>query len=311
VSDAQAERGTPGTEPGTILERILAQRRLDVAEAKRAVPFAELREKVRSAPPAADFVARLRAAAPVALIAEIKRASPSKGDIAPGIVAPRQAMQYARAGAAGISVLTEPTWFKGTLDDLLQVRQAVGQLGEARPGVLRKDFLVDEYQVLEARAYGADAVLLIVSALDDATLAGLLELTRTLGMEALVEVNNAAEMHRAVAVGASLIGVNNRDLRSFTVDLGTTDRLAAMVPAGTLLAALSGISTRADVERFAAAGAAAVLVGEALMASGDPAAKVAELLGAPSPPGPVSRTGGRRGERLPEQGRSSGTGLAR
>jgi len=215
----------------------------------------------------------------MALIAEIKRASPSKGDIAPDIVAPRQAMQYARAGAAGISVLTEPTWFKGTLDDMIEVRQAVGQLGEQRPFVLRKDFIVDPYQVLEARAYGADALLLIVASLDDATLRGLLAFTRECGMEALVEVDNAEGMARAVAVGASVIGINNRDLRSFNVDLGTTDRLAGMVPEGTLLAALSGISTRADVERFQAAGAEAVLVGEALMLSGDPAAKVAELLG--------------------------------
>ena len=262
----------------TILDRIVAQRRLDVRAAKEAMPFPELQTRVRQAPPACDFAARLRAAGPMALIAEVKRASPSKGDIAPGINAARQAMQYARAGAAAISVLTEPTWFKGTLDDMLQVRLAAGQL-EARPAVLRKDFIIDPYQVLEARAYGADALLLIVAALDDANLRGLLEFSRECGMEPLVEVNNAAEMERAIAAGATVIGVNNRDLRSFTVDLGTTDRLASMVPEGTLLAALSGIATRADVERFAAAGASAVLVGEALMTTGDPAAKARELLG--------------------------------
>lgn len=269
-----------GAKQATILDRIVARRREDVREAKLATPFAELQARMRDALPTIDFVARLRAAGPMALIAEIKRASPSKGDIAPNIVAPRQAMLYARAGAAGISVLTEPTWFKGTLDDLLQVRQAVGQLGDGRPGVLRKDFLVDPYQVLEARAYGADAVLLIVACLDDATLRGLLEFAHECGMDALVEVNNGAEMERAVAVGARLIGINNRDLRDFSVDLGTTDRLAKQVPAGTLLAALSGITARADVERFAAVGAEAVLVGEALMVAGDPAAKVAELTGA-------------------------------
>ncbi len=262
----------------TILDRIVAQRRLDVRAAKEAMPFPELQTRVRQAPPACDFAARLRAAAPMALIAEVKRASPSKGDIAPGINAARQAMQYARAGAAAISVLTEPTWFKGTLDDMLQVRLAAGQL-ESRPAVLRKDFIIDPYQVLEARAYGADALLLIVAALDDANLRGLLEFSRECGMEPLVEVNNAAEMERAIAAGATVIGVNNRDLRSFTVDLGTTDRLAGMVPEGTVLAALSGIATRADVERFAAAGASAVLVGEALMTTGDPAAKARELLG--------------------------------
>ncbi len=264
---------------GTILDRIVAQRRDDVRAAKLATPFADLQAKVRAAPPAIEFSARLRASAPMALIAEIKRASPSKGDIAPEINAPRQAMAYARAGVAAISVLTEPTWFKGTLDDMDLVRQAVGQMGDTRPAVLRKDFIVDGYQVMEARAHGADAVLLIVACLSDSELAGLMELSRDMGMEPLVEVNNAAEMERGVAAGASVIGINNRDLRSFNVDLGTTDRLASMVPKGTILAALSGISSRADVERFVAAGASAVLVGEALMLAADPAAKVRELLG--------------------------------
>lgn len=263
----------------TILDRIVARRREDVLAAKLALPFPDLQSKVRSAPPAVDFRARLHAAAPVALIAEIKRASPSKGDIAPGINAPRQAMTYARAGAAAISVLTEPTWFKGTLEDMELVRHAVGQLGDARPAVLRKDFIVDSYQVLEARAFGADALLLIVACLTDSELSGLTELSREMGMEPLIEVNNAVEMQRAVAAEARIIGVNNRDLRSFDVDLGTTDRLAGIVPEGTILAALSGIATRADVERFAAAGASAVLVGEALMAAEDAGAKVAELLG--------------------------------
>ncbi len=263
----------------TILDRIVARRRLDIRAAKEATPFPKLQEMVRAAPPAIDFAARLRRATPIALIAEIKRASPSKGDIAPGMNAARQGMKYANAGAAGISVLTEPTWFKGRLDDMRQVRQAVGQLGDLRPAILRKDFIVDEYQVLESRAYGADALLLIVASLDDPTLAGLLEFSRACGMEPLVEVNNAEEMARATAVGATVIGINNRDLRSFNVDLGTTDRLAALVPPGTLLAALSGIRTRADVERFEAAGAHAVLVGEALMEAEDPSAKAAELLG--------------------------------
>ena len=265
----------------TILDRIVAQRRRDVLAAKEATPFPALKEQLRVAPPAISFAARLRASAPMALIGEIKRASPSKGDIAPNMNAARQAMRYATAGVAGISVLTEPTWFRGTLDDMLQVRRAVGQLGDNRPAILRKDFIIDEYQVLEARACGADALLLIAASLDDATLRGLYGFTKDCGMEALVEVNNAAEMERAVAVGAEIIGINNRDLRSFNVDLGTTDRLATMVPPGTLLAALSGISTRADVERFQAAGAGAVLVGEALMLAEDASAKAQELLGGP------------------------------
>ncbi|MCK9517501.1 MAG: indole-3-glycerol phosphate synthase TrpC [Dehalococcoidia bacterium] len=265
----------------TILDRIVAQRHEDVRVARETVPFVELQAKVRQAPAVIDFAPRLRAAAPVALIAEIKRASPSKGDIAPGMNAARQAMKYARGGAAGISVLTEPAWFKGTLDDMLAVRLALGQL-EDRPAVLRKDFVIDPYQVLEARAYGADAVLLIVACLNDENLRGLLGLVREMGMEALVEVNNAKEMERAIAAQATVIGINNRDLHSFNVDLGTTGRLAGMVPGDTLLAALSGVHKRDDVERFLEAGASAVLVGEALMVAEDPAAKIRELTGVPT-----------------------------
>ncbi len=263
----------------TILEAIVARRVQDVRAAKALCPAEELEAKLRDAPPAIDFGARLRAESPMALIAEVKRASPSKGDIAPGIDAAQQALAYARGGAAAISVLTEPTWFKGTLDDLLAVRTAVDEMGSARPAILRKDFLIDDYQVREARAFGSDAVLLIVGCLSQSALTGLLACTRALGMEALVEVNNADEMERATMAGATIIGINNRDLRNFTVDLETTDRLATGAPAGALLAALSGITSRGDVERFQAAGAGAVLVGEALMTGSDPAAKVRELLG--------------------------------
>ena len=262
----------------SILETIVAKRREDVADAKAAVPAGELQRAASAAPPPIDFVARL-AAGPPAVIAEIKRASPSKGDIAPGMNAAEQALRYARGGAAGISVLTEPAWFKGTLEDLRGAREAVEALGTERPGLLRKDFLIDEYQLLEARAHGADAILLIVACLDDEALARLLACSRELGMEALVEVNNAEEMERAGAVGAQLVGINNRDLRSFDVDLGTTDRLAGGAPETAMLAALSGISTREDVVRFEGVGAKAVLVGEALMRTNDPAAMIAELRG--------------------------------
>lgn len=264
-----------------ILDTILERRRADVGEARQAVPPAELERRLPGVPPAIDFLARLRRDAPMAVIAEIKRASPSKGDIAPGLDAAEQALRYARGGASAISVLTEPTWFKGTLDDMAAVRAALEALGPDRPGVLRKDFIIDEYQLLEARVHGADAVLLIVAALDDARLAALMAGARALGMQPLVEVNNADEMERAAALGADLIGINNRDLRSFRVDLATTERLASLVPPGALLAALSGISTRADVERFAAVGATAVLVGESLMVAADPAEKVRELRGLP------------------------------
>lgn len=150
-------------------------------------------------------------------------------------------------------------------------------MGAGRPAVLRKDFIIDPYQVVEARVCGADTVLLIVAALADGELADLMALSRELGMEPLVEVNNADEMSRALDAGANVIGVNNRDLRTFTVDLGTTDRLAGMAGADVILAALSGISERADVERFEAVGASAILVGEALMVASDPAAKIREL----------------------------------
>ena len=263
---------------GTILDEIVAQRRRDVVAAKKAVPEATLRERLPLLPPAMNFCDRLRAAGPMALIAEIKRASPSRGDIAPDIDAAAQGKRYAAAGAAGVSVLTEPSWFKGSLDDLLAVRRAVDCLGGSRPGILRKDFIIDPYQLLEAAVYGADAALLIVACLDDPTLRSLIQECRALDMEPLVEVNNAEEAERAISAGAMLIGINNRDLRSFTVDLATTERLAAIFPEHVFLAALSGITTRADVERFARAGARAVLVGEALMVAGDPAAKVRELL---------------------------------
>ena len=265
----------------TILDTIVARRRDDVAAAKAARPLTELEAALPAAPAVIGFEQRLRRDAPMAVIAEVKRASPSKGDIATGMDAVAQAMKYATGGAAGISVLTEPTWFKGTLADMAGVRAAVESLGDARPAVLRKDFIIDEYQVVEARVHGADTVLLIVASLGDERLASLMACSRSLGMEPLVEVNNAAEMERALASGARVIGVNNRDLRSFNVDLATTDRLAGMVGEDVLLAALSGISTREDVERFQAAGAGAVLVGEALMVADDPAAKIRELRGSP------------------------------
>lgn len=263
----------------TILDTIVSQRRKDIAEAKARTPASALQAALAAAPEPIDFVERLRRDRPMAVIAEVKRASPSKGDIAPGMDAVAQAMRYANGGASGISVLTEPTWFKGTLEDMAGVRAAVATLGEERPAILRKDFIVDEYQVLEARVHGADTILLIVASLSDSQLAILMALSRELGMEPLVEVNNAEEMERAVAAGAAVVGINNRDLRTFNVDLGTTDRLAGLAGEGVILAALSGISTREDVARFESAGAAAVLVGESLMVAEDPAEKIRALRG--------------------------------
>ncbi|KAL3452271.1 indole-3-glycerol phosphate synthase-domain-containing protein [Aspergillus insuetus] len=234
------------------------------------------------APPQISFPARLRQSAyPLSLMAEIKRASPSKGMIAEHACAPAQARQYAKAGASVISVLTEPEWFKGSIDDLRAVRQSLEGLTH-RPAVLRKEFVFDEYQILEARLAGADTVLLIVKMLDTELLTRLYRFSQSLGMEPLVEVNNPEEMKIAVDLGAQVIGVNNRDLTSFEVDLGTTSRLMDQVPESTIVCALSGISGPRDVEAYKKDGVKAILVGEALMRASDTAAFVAELLGGES-----------------------------
>jgi anthranilate synthase/indole-3-glycerol phosphate synthase/phosphoribosylanthranilate isomerase len=234
------------------------------------------------APPQISFPARLRQSAyPLSLMAEIKRASPSKGMIAEHACAPAQARQYAKAGASVISVLTEPEWFKGSIDDLRVVRQSLEGLTH-RPAILRKEFVFDEYQILEARLAGADTVLLIVKMLDTELLTRLYRYSQSLGMEPLVEVNNPEEMKIAVDLGAQVIGVNNRDLRSFEVDLGTTSRLMDQVPESTIVCALSGISGPRDVEAYKKDGVKAILVGEALMRASDTAAFVAELLGGES-----------------------------
>ncbi|MDA0271345.1 MAG: indole-3-glycerol-phosphate synthase, partial [Chloroflexi bacterium] len=201
------------------------------------------------------------------LVAEIKRASPSKGIFDADLDAVAQARAYAEAGAAAISILTEPDHFKGSIDDLVAVAAAFA--GDAdRPALLRKEFIFDPYQVLEARAFGADALLLIVMMLEPAALTELLDATHALGMEALVEVHDAEELAAAVAAGARVIGVNNRDLRTFEEDLGTFERLAAVAPAGVTLVAESAIRAPEDARRMDAAGAHALLVGEALVRSG-------------------------------------------
>eukprot|EP00123_Amoebidium_parasiticum_P014811 comp22654_c0_seq1/m.34932 comp22654_c0_seq1/g.34932 ORF comp22654_c0_seq1/g.34932 comp22654_c0_seq1/m.34932 type:complete len:535 (-) comp22654_c0_seq1:566-2170(-) len=273
----------------TILQRIYAQRKLDVTAAKASVSEDELRAIINDPAtcfPLIDFPARLRKSintpsSKMALLAEVKRASPSKGDIAKNTDAADQAWAYARGGADAISVLTEPTWFKGGLADMRAVRHMLGRnMTEAtRPAVLRKDFIFDSYQLLEARAYGADTVLLIVKMLDDGSIEELLRESRALGMEPLVEVNNAEEMERALRLGSRVIGVNNRNLNDFQVDLHTTSNLVSMVPPDVILIALSGISCREDVAAYEPMGVGAVLVGEALMRASDPRVFVNELLG--------------------------------
>ena len=278
-----------GTTPPkeSILKTIHRQRLLDIEKAKSTPGLTpadlQLNYSLNLAPPQISFPARLSRTSP-ALMAEIKRASPSKGDIDITANAPSQALKYATAGASVISVLTEPTWFKGSLDDMRSVRRALDSLGESRPAVLRKDFIVDEYQILEARLAGADTVLLIVAMLTVEELERLYAYSQSLGMEPLVEVNSAEEMKIAVKLGAKVIGVNNRNLHSFSVDLETTSKLVSLVPKGTILCALSGISTRQDVEKYVAEGVGAVLVGESLMRAKDTKAFIAELLGfSPTP----------------------------
>jgi len=291
-----AARGDGARPTGTVLDRIVADRRERLAEDRRARPEAALDALTATLPGATvDFGARLREGAPASpagarlrLVAEIKRASPSKGILNAGLDPVAQAAAYAAAGAAAISVLTEPTFFRGVIEELRAVRDSFGSSTE-RPALLRKDFLFDPYQVIEARAHGADALLLIVAMLQPGALRDLLALTHEQGLAALVEVHDAAELETALTADARIIGVNNRDLRTFDEDLGTTERIARSLPngpggpggpgrAGVTLVAESAIQTAADARRMADAGAHAILVGEALVRSGDVRGKVRELL---------------------------------
>ncbi|KAJ5633935.1 hypothetical protein N7528_001777 [Penicillium herquei] len=267
----------------SILDKIYAHRRNAVAEQKKIPALRpealQAAYDLNIAPPQISFPDRLRQSDyPLSLMAEIKRASPSKGIISADVCAPAQAREYAKAGASVISVLTEPEWFKGTIDDLRAVRQSFEGLAN-RPAILRKEFVFDEYQILEARLAGADTVLLIVKMLSVELLTRLYHYSRSLGMEPLVEVNTPEEMKIAVDMGSEVIGVNNRDLTSFEVDLGTTSRLMDQVPESTIVCALSGIMGPNDVEAYKKEGVKAILVGEALMRAPDTSAFVAQLLG--------------------------------
>jgi indole-3-glycerol phosphate synthase / phosphoribosylanthranilate isomerase len=261
----------------TFLERIVAVTRVHLAERTRETPLDVMRERALAAPPPRSFAAVLRPlfGGPARLIAEVKRASPSKGLLAERFDPVSRARAYAAGGAVAISVLTEPDFFLGSLDDLRAVRAAVDV------PVLRKDFLLDPYQVYEARAVGADAVLLICALLDDSALGDLLALTRSLGMEALVEAHEADEALRAVAAGANVIGVNSRDLRTFAVDPDIVRRLRPLVPADRIFVAESGIGDERGAARARAFGADAILVGEALMRAESPHGLTRRLASAP------------------------------
>jgi indole-3-glycerol phosphate synthase len=257
-----------------ILDDILARTRADLAVRRARVPQDGVEAAARAVPPARSLARALRRPERIACIAEIKRRSPSAGWIREGADAADVARGYAAAGAAALSVLTDEPFFGGALDDLRRVRAAVDL------PLLRKDFMVDRYQVAEARAAGADAILIIVSALGDGEIAALLDAARDFGMDALVETHDAAELARALALGATVIGVNNRDLKTFTIDRDLAARLRPSVPADRVLVAESGIRDAADVRRMRAAGVDAVLVGETLMRAPDPGTALAALLAA-------------------------------
>ncbi len=256
----------------TFLETVVERTRAEVEARRRRVSIAELESQLGPATRGRPFSEALIDEG-ISLIAEMKRASPSRGPIRPGASVSDVVSAYQRAGASAVSVLTEPNWFGGSLDDLVEARAA------CELPLLRKDFVVDEYQLLEARVAGADAVLLIVAALEPGRMEELMGAASDLSLDALVEVHDEKEVEAAVEAGAELIGINNRDLHSLEVDLETTFELLADVPAGTVVVAESGITMNEDVERLERAGVDAILVGEALMRADDPVRAVRELLG--------------------------------
>jgi indole-3-glycerol phosphate synthase len=254
-----------------VLDSIVEGVRIDLAGRKSLVSAHELRDIAQRRVPARNAVADLAKNA-FSVIAEVKRASPSKGDLAPIADPAALAAEYQAGGAGAVSVLTEARRFGGSLADLEAVRDAV------TVPVLRKDFMVDEYQVIEARAYGADIILLIVAGLDDHVMADLAQTACDLGMSVLFEVHDEHELERAMALQPGIVGVNARNLKTLDVDLAVCERLLPRIPAGIVAVAESGIATVHDVQRVAAAGATAVLVGEALVQSVDPTATIRQWI---------------------------------
>lgn len=258
---------------GTILEEIVVSKQREVAASRQRLPLDELEHQAGEAPPARDFRAALCGPGPIRLIAEVKKASPSAKVIREDFDPVGIARVYQGHGAACLSVLTDAPYFQGHLSYLARIRASV-----AIP-LLRKDFVIDEYQVVEARLAGADAILLIAEILDDANLASLRLRAEGLGMEALVEFHDEDNLARVLDSGASLVGINNRDLRRFETDLERTFRLRSRIPPGIILVSESGIRTRADVKRLEGAGVDAILVGETLMRANDIGLEVERLIG--------------------------------
>lgn len=264
---------------GTILDRILERTAADVENRKQSRSVAALDELAHSRPTPVSLHSAL-AQPGLSVIAEIKRASPSRGRFPVEIDPAAVATDYLTGGAAALSVLTDEPFFQGSLADMQLAANVAHNLQPAAP-VLRKDFVIDEYQIQEALAFGADAILLIVAALDQLQLSNLHSRARESRLDVLVEVHDETEMERAVAAGATIIGINNRDLKTFHVDLAVTERLASLTPSSAVLVGESGIFTADDATRLASVGVDAVLVGESLIVSQDRAASIGALRGIP------------------------------
>lgn len=267
----------------TILQQILDHKRIEVDRQRAKIPLSTLEQRLHSAPPVRSFAAALRRHQHPNLIAEVKKASPSRGVLLENFDPLAIAATYTAGGASALSVLTDQRFFQGSLKYLEAIRQqdAVAPDGH-HPPLLRKEFIIDPYQIVEARVYGADAILLIVAALDDAAIRDYQRLAHELGMAALVEVHDDAELQRALDLDCRIIGINNRDLKTFELSLVTTAHVAAQLPAtrDITLVSESGIFTAADVATVGGHGAHAILVGEALITAPDMLAKTRELAGA-------------------------------
>ena len=253
-----------------MLDKIVAQKREEVEQRKRVVPTTYLQERIACQKPVLDLAPALKSDH-IRLIAEVKQASPSRGMLSPNLNPTKLARIYAEGGAAAISVLTEANYFMGSIEHLAAIREVV------KLPLLRKDFIFDPYQVYESRGYGADALLLIVAILSQEQLEELVSLSHSLGLKCLVEVHNGDEVERAVLSEAEIIGINNRDLNTFTVDINTTHRLRPLVPKEKIVVSESGIKSRKDVEKLGKWGVDAVLVGEALVTADNIRAKMKEL----------------------------------
>jgi len=254
-----------------MLDRIVTEKREEVEQRKRSVPLSFLKERISHRDTPRDFALAL-SGDHTRLIAEVKRSSPSKGLLCPDFNPVELAKSYARAGAAAISVLTEANYFDGSIDHLAAIRD------EVHLPILRKDFIFDPYQVYESSAYGADALLLIVAILSQEQLEELLALSHSLGLSCLVEAHNESEVERALLTQANIIGINNRDLTTFATDINTTHRLLPLVPQSLIVVSESAIGNRTDVENLKRWGVNAILVGEALVTTGDIIAKVRQLI---------------------------------